>query len=106
MKLLSLYLSSKQTINFNYTATLVDVVTVDTGAIGAVVDVEEFFFSYCSNDNNQDSGQVEPVVIVGSKGGVAFWTLSLARLVTRSQTVETKDMETFGQNGVLASDFT
>ena len=61
--------------------------------------------SYCSNDNNQVSGQVEPVIIIGSKGGITFWTLPLSSFVSRPQTVETENMETFGQNGIFSGDF-
>ena len=46
--------------------------------------------------------EIESMVIVGPKCSVALGTLSLPRLVSRAQTIEAENVETFGQNRVLA----
>ncbi len=46
-------------------------------------------------------GEINAVIVVGSKGGVTLGTLAVSRLVARLQAVEAEDVETFGQDGVL-----
>ena len=49
-------------------------------------------------------GQIEAMVVAGSKGGVAFGTLALSGLVARAQAVVAEAVEALGQHCVLALD--
>ncbi len=46
-------------------------------------------------------GEINAVIVVGSKGGVTLGTLAVSRLVARLQAVEAEDVETLGEDGVL-----
>ena len=44
--------------------------------------------------------------VAGTKGGITLGTLSLAGVVTQLHTLETENVETFGEDGVLLADIT
>lgn len=53
-----------------------------------------------TNFNNLDfspsGGEVQTMIIVSSKSAITFWTFSLPRLISRTQTVPTEYVKTFG----------
>lgn len=40
-------------------------------------------------------GQVQPMIVIRSKGSIAFGALSLSGFISGAETVETEDMEAF-----------
>jgi len=46
--------------------------------------------------------QVQSVVVIGAEGAVALWTLSLSRLVTRTQAVPAKHVEALCEHSIFA----